>query len=89
MGVPAVFCTMASEALRRGLGTGMASALVLISALCATASPQDHTYAETILHSFANTPDGKYPNAGLLMDAKGNLYGATEGRGDSSRWNGV
>jgi uncharacterized repeat protein (TIGR03803 family) len=34
---------------------------------------------ETILHSFAGNPtDGQYPVQGLIRDAKGNLYGATE-----------
>jgi uncharacterized repeat protein (TIGR03803 family) len=59
----------------------MASALLLMAALSATASAQPHSYTETILHSFANTPDGEYPGGGLLMDAKGNLYGTTEGGG--------
>ncbi len=39
---------------------------------------------ETVLHSFAGgAPDGAYPLAGVLMDAKGNLYGNTEEGGTS------
>jgi uncharacterized repeat protein (TIGR03803 family) len=32
----------------------------------------------TLLHSFAGTPDGEDPQAGLYRDAAGNLYGTTQ-----------
>jgi uncharacterized repeat protein (TIGR03803 family) len=40
---------------------------------------------ETVLHNFAGgLLDGEYPFAGVIMDAKGNLYGVTEMGGASS-----
>jgi uncharacterized repeat protein (TIGR03803 family) len=33
------------------------------------------TWTETVLHSFANAPDGANPGSGLVMDSNGNLYG--------------
>lgn len=45
----------------------------------------DITGKETILHSFAGPldggGDGVYPYAGVILDAEGNLYGATAGGG--------
>jgi len=38
---------------------------------------------ETVLHSFTHWPDGSGPYAGLLRDAKGNLYGTTVWGGSS------
>lgn len=33
------------------------------------------TWTESVLHSFANAPDGANPENGLIMDPAGNLYG--------------
>lgn len=38
----------------------------------------------TVLHAFTGSPDGAYPTGGLIRDSSGNLYGTTEGGGDSS-----
>jgi uncharacterized repeat protein (TIGR03803 family) len=37
----------------------------------------DGTWAETVLHSFTGSPDGREPAAGVVFDAAGNLYGTT------------
>jgi uncharacterized repeat protein (TIGR03803 family) len=36
-------------------------------------------WKERVLHSFANTGDGQNPQAGLIMDASGNLFGTATG----------
>ena len=40
--------------------------------------------SETILHGFLGGSDGSGPNAGLIVDGKGALYGATQTGGGSS-----
>jgi len=35
------------------------------------------TWTETVVHSFGNGRDGSNPEAGLIMDPSGNLYGTT------------
>ncbi|HEY1613662.1 MAG TPA: choice-of-anchor tandem repeat GloVer-containing protein [Rhizomicrobium sp.] len=44
-------------------------------------TPKGH---ETVLYAFKCSLDGKYTTAGLVMDAEGNLYGATYGGGLSN-----
>jgi uncharacterized repeat protein (TIGR03803 family) len=48
---------------------------------CGIAFKLDPTGTETILHVFAGQPDGCFAFAPLIQDAKGNLYGTTEGGG--------
>jgi uncharacterized repeat protein (TIGR03803 family) len=38
-------------------------------------------WTETVLHSFGNGSDAAYPEAGVIMDTAGNLYGTTYGGG--------
>jgi uncharacterized repeat protein (TIGR03803 family) len=40
-------------------------------------TPGGGTWTETVVHSFGNGQDGSTPDAGLIMDASGNLYGTT------------
>ena len=50
---------------------------------CGTVFKLDTTGKETVLHSFTGTGgDGAFPEAGLLLDAQGNLYGTTAQGGD-------
>ena len=40
-------------------------------------SPSGNGWTERVLYSFSGGGDGSYPTAGLIFDAAGNLYGAT------------
>ncbi|HEY3638329.1 MAG TPA: choice-of-anchor tandem repeat GloVer-containing protein [Rhizomicrobium sp.] len=44
---------------------------------------------ETMLYSFKNSPDGSYPNPGLIMDASGNLFGTTAQGGCNCAYQGT
>jgi uncharacterized repeat protein (TIGR03803 family) len=48
---------------------------------CGTVFKVDPTGKETVLHAFTGVPDGATPQAGLVADAKGNLYGVTNSGG--------
>ena len=52
---------------------------------CGTVFRLDATGTETVLHSFIGPlTDGQYPEAGLILDAAGNLYGTTAFGGGST-----
>ena len=66
------------------------SIFILLSFLFVTASPlwaQSVTGTEfTTLYSFTGSSgDGAHPNAGLILDSAGNLYGTTMGSGGSAQ----
>jgi uncharacterized repeat protein (TIGR03803 family) len=44
----------------------------------------DGSWSESVLHSFAGSPDGIGPAAGVILDAAGSLYGTTEVGGSSN-----
>jgi uncharacterized repeat protein (TIGR03803 family) len=44
-------------------------------------TPGSNGWTESVLHSFGK-PDGGRPYSGVVLDAKGNLYGVTSGGGD-------
>ena len=46
-------------------------------------SPNGSSWTETVLYSFANSPDGANPVNGLIKDASGNLYGTTYNGGSA------
>jgi uncharacterized protein YceK len=41
-------------------------------------------WTESVLYTFNGTPDGSFPNAGLIADASGALYSTTVGGGDAN-----
>ncbi|HEV2324614.1 MAG TPA: hypothetical protein VGS10_11750, partial [Terracidiphilus sp.] len=61
---PAQFC-----AVKNGSGTAYAN-VTDVQITCTTP-------AEQTLYSFGSQPDGNYPQASLVLDSSGNLYGTT------------
>ncbi|MGA2903407.1 MAG: choice-of-anchor tandem repeat GloVer-containing protein [Candidatus Korobacteraceae bacterium] len=48
-------------------------------------TPSGSGWSESVLHSFTGEPtDGSQPTSGLVLDAAGNLYGATIGGGSNN-----
>lgn len=73
LGVACSGTTRDSGALPLGANAGSPNA----AARASTATG----YTETVLHRFASSPDAASPEAGLILDASGNLYGTTTAGG--------
>jgi uncharacterized repeat protein (TIGR03803 family) len=58
-------------------GTTVAGGACGLTGGCGTVFKLDTSGRETVLHTFADSPDGSGPYAGLVRDAAGNLYGTT------------
>jgi len=58
--------------------------LAIVLMVAAVSAPAAQAQTFTVLHDFTNAPDGATPNSAPILDAAGNLYGTTEGGGDSS-----
>jgi uncharacterized repeat protein (TIGR03803 family) len=63
-------------------------AAVVALAILAVSSAQGQSYKEKVLYQFSATSDGGNPYAGLIADAKGNLYGTTTLGGTGTGCNG-
>ena len=50
-----------------------------------TVFESDATGKERVLYSFSGQADGAYPNAGLILDRAGNLYGTANEGGDAAQ----
>ena len=60
----------------RGSRAALPSAIVFVLVLIAAGLAQAHTF--TVLYTFTNTANGEQPDASLIQDAAGNLYGTTQ-----------
>jgi uncharacterized repeat protein (TIGR03803 family) len=62
----------------------LAVSTLLAVVLVVGAMPSVQAQTFTLLHTFGGPPDGASPNAGLIQDAAGNLYGTTNVGGITS-----
>jgi uncharacterized repeat protein (TIGR03803 family) len=67
------------------LETSGAKAILGCVFVLALMGPPAAAQQYTVLHNFTGEADGKYPEAGVISDPAGNLYGTTYEGGTSNR----
>lgn len=72
--------TLYGTALQGGTSSACASGCGTVFALTPSVA-KDGTWTETVLHTFTGGSDGAFPQAGLVMDQNGALYGTAYGGG--------
>jgi uncharacterized repeat protein (TIGR03803 family) len=72
-----------SGSRRRAISGPLAVGALLFSAATALWSQGTPAYTYSVLHTFTGPPDGDTTYAGLVRDKEGNLYGTTQGGGNS------
>jgi uncharacterized repeat protein (TIGR03803 family) len=65
-----------SRTCARAASAVLSLAIVLVPVVGASGSAQAQTF--TVLYTFTSTADGEQPDASLIQDAAGNLYGTTQ-----------
>ncbi len=76
------FCNSLSHTISRAATAALAIAIVFALTVMLAQSAQAQTFK--VLYNFTGGADGASPQAGLTMDAEGNLYGTTFGGGYSN-----
>jgi uncharacterized repeat protein (TIGR03803 family) len=71
-----------SETRLHAISIAVALAIVFVAAAVATPPAEAQTF--NVLYTFTGGADGRFPFAGLISDAKGNLYGTTLNGGSSA-----
>jgi uncharacterized repeat protein (TIGR03803 family) len=66
-----------SNLFANAAGAALAFAVASLLAVGLPSSAEAQTYKDTVLYSFAGTPDGESPVAGVARDTAGNFYGTT------------
>jgi uncharacterized repeat protein (TIGR03803 family) len=75
---------MLSQRLLSSCSYPLSIFISLIVLASATVAPLAQAQTFTVIHKFTGSPDGGFPNGGVIVDSKGNIYGTTSEGGTGS-----